>query len=163
MELLNNKKYAIPLFILFVFFMFYKPVICFIILGSLISIMSVYYWNFLSDIHKNGIESVGKILSYESDSDGYKTPTIQFTSKNGIQVRKKPYYYASTDLSIIRTYKKNIDKPIDILYDQKNPEKFVIGKERNFNSFSLIFMTLVGLTFLTVGICSIFGIINVEF
>lgn len=163
MGLLDKKKYAIPIFILFVFFMFYKPVICFIILGSLISIMSIYYWNFLLDIQKNGIESVGKILFYESDSDGYKTPTVEFIDKNGKQIRKKPYYYVSTDLSKIRTHKKNIDKPINILYDPKNPEKFVIGKERNFNSFSLIFATLVGMIFLTIGICSTLGIINVEF
>lgn len=163
MELLNNKKYAIPIIIIFVFFMFYKPVICFIILGSLVSIMSIYFWKFLSDIHKTGIQSVGKILFYESDSDGHKTPTVEFITKCGMHIRKKPYYYASTDLSKIQNYKKNIDKSIDILYDPKNPEKFVIGKERNFNSFSLIFMTLVGLIFLTVGICSILGINNIEF
>ena len=163
MELLNNKKYAIPLFIIFVFFMFYKPVICLIILGSLISVVSIYYCSFLSDIHKNGIESVGKIVFYESDSDGHKTPTIEFTSKDGIQVRKEPYYYASTDVSKIRTYKNNIDKSIDIIYDQKNPEEFVIGNERNFNSFSLQFVLFVGMIFLIVGICGISGIIVVEF
>ena len=88
---------------------------------------------------------------------------VEFTSQNRMQVREKPYFYASTDLSKIRTYKKDIDKPIDILYDPKSPEKFVLGKERNFNSFGLIFMALVGLIFFTVGICSIMGIIDVEF
>jgi hypothetical protein len=163
MELLDNKKYGIPIVVLFVFFMFYKPVVCFIILGSLVSIISIYFWNFLSNIQKNGIKNVGKILFYESDSEGHKTPTVEFTTNNGIQIRKKPYYYASTDLSKIRNYKNNIDKKIDILYDPQNPEKFVIGKERNFNRFSLIFGILVGIIFLTVGICSVLGIINVEF
>ena len=163
MELLNNRKYGIPLFIGFVFFMYYKPIVCFIILGSIIFICSFSYWRFLLYINKNGIHSVGKIVFYESDSDGYKTPMVEFTSQNGMQVREKPYFYASTDLSKIRTYKKDIDKPIDILYDPKSPEKFVLGKERNFNSFGLIFMALVGLIFFTVGICSIMGIIDVEF
>lgn len=163
MELLDNKKYAVPIIILFVFFMFYKPVVCFIIFSLLILIISIYSWNFLSDIRKNGIQSVGKILFYESDSDGYKTPTVEFTDKNGKLIRKKPYYYTSTDVSKIRTYKKNINKPVDILYHRKNSEKFVIGKERNFNNFSLIFITLIGLICLTVGVCSILGIIEIDF
>ena len=163
MKLLSKKKHGIIIVIAFFFSMFYKPAVCFIILGSLITIMSIYYWIFLSDIQKNGIESVGKILFYESDSEGHKTPTVEFITKNGIQVRKQPYYYASTDLSKIKTYTKNIDKPIKILYDPKNPEKFVIEKERNFNTFILVLSLLVGLGLLTFGMCSILGIINIKF
>lgn len=158
MELLDKKKYSIPIFILFVFFMFYEPFVCFIILGFLILITCINYWLFLSNIHKNGIESVGKILFYKSDSDGHKTPIVEFTDRNGKQIRKKPYLYASTDFSKIRTYKKNIDKTIDILYDPNNTEKFIIRKERNFNSFALIIMMLVGLIFLIIGVYNILSI-----
>jgi hypothetical protein len=77
--------------------------------------------------------------------------------------KKKQYYYASTDLSKIKTYKKNIDNPIPFLYDPRNPEKFIMGKDRNFNSFSLIFTMLAGRVFLTIRIYGIMGLIDVEF
>ncbi|WP_405570503.1 DUF3592 domain-containing protein [Winogradskyella sp. Asnod2-B02-A] len=163
MELLNKKEYAIPIFILFVFFMFYKPVICFLILGSLATLIGIKSWIFIVDIQKNGIESVGKILFYESDEDGHKTPTIEFKTKNGNQIKKKPYYYASTDLSKIRTYKNKINESVSVLYDKKNPEKFVVGNERNFNYFSLILITLAGVVFIAVGILSLLEIINIDF
>ena len=163
MELLNKKEYAIPIFILFVFFMFYKPVICFLILGSLATFIGIQSWIFIVDIQKNGIESIGKILFYESDEDGYKTPTIEFKTKNGNQIKKKPYYYASTDLSKFRTYKNKINESVSVLYDKNNPEKFVVGNERSFNYFSLILIILVGIVFLTVGILSLLEIIKIDF
>ena len=163
MELLNKKEYAITIFILFVFFMFYKPVICFLILGSLATFIGIQSWVFIVDIKKNGIESIGKILFYESDEDGYKTPRIEFKTKNGNHIKKKPYYYASTDLSEFRTYKNKINDSVSILYDKKNPEKFVLGNERNFNYFSLILIILVGIVFLTVGILSLLEIIKIDF
>ncbi|WP_432671486.1 DUF3592 domain-containing protein [Flavobacterium sp. SM2513] len=133
------------------------------ILGSLVAIMNMYYWILISDIHKNGIATVGKIVSYESDSDGHKAPVIKFICKNGMHILTKPFYYASTDFSKIRSYKNNIDSPIDIFYNPKYPERFIIEKEKHFNSFSLIFTTLVGLIFLTFGICNIIGFITFEF
>jgi len=163
MELLNKKEYAIPIFILFVFFMFYKPVICFLILGSLATFIGIQSWIFIVDIQKNGIESIGKILFYESDEDGYKTPTIEFKTKNGNQIKKKPYYYASTDLSKFRTYKNKKNESVSVLYDKNNPEKFVVGNERSFNYFSLILIILVGIVFLTVGILSLLEIIKIDF
>ncbi len=85
MELLNKKEYAIPIFILFVFFMFYKPVICSLILGSLATLIGIKSWIFIVDIHKNGVESIGKILSYESDEDGHKTQRLNLKLKKGIK------------------------------------------------------------------------------
>ena len=163
MELLNKKEYAIPIFILFVFFMFYEPEICFFILGFLVIIIGIQTWIFMVGIQKNGIESVGKILYYEADEDGHKTPTIEFKTKNGIQIKKKPYYYASSDLSKIRTYKNKTNESISVLYDKKNPEKFIIGNENNFNYFSLVFIILVGIIFLSVGILSLLKIIKIDF
>ena len=163
MELLNKKEYAIPIFIVFVFFMFYKPVICFFILGSLATLIGIKSWIFIVDIQKNGIKSIGKILSYESDEDGHKTPTIEFKTKSGNQIKKKPYYYASTDLSKIRTYKNKINESVSVLYDKENPEKFVIGTELNFNYFSLILIILVGVVFLTVGTLSLLRVIQIDF
>ena len=163
MELLNNKKYAIPIVGVFIFFALYKPAGCFILLGTLVTTICIHYWLFLREIDKNGIKIIGKILFYKSDSEGHKTPIVEFTSKGGVQIQKEPYCYASTDLSIFKTYSNNINKPVSILYDSKNPEKFILEKERGFNNFSLIFGALVGLIFLTIGICCILGIINIEF
>ncbi|WP_299676790.1 DUF3592 domain-containing protein [uncultured Dokdonia sp.] len=163
MELLNKKEYSIPIFILFVFFMFYKPVVCFLILGSLTTLIGIKSWIFIVNIQKNGIKSIGKILSYESDEDGHKTPTIEFKTKKGNQIKKKPYYYASTDLSKIKTYKNKINESVSVLYDKKNPEKFVIETERDFNYFSLILIILVGVVFLTVGTLSLLEIIQIIF
>ena len=163
MELLNKKEYSIPIFILFVFFMFYKPVVCFLILGSLTTLIGIKSWILIVNIQKNGIKSIGKILSYESDEDGHKTPTIEFKTKKGNQIKKKPYYYASTDLSKIKTYKNKINESVSVLYDKKNPEKFVIETERDFNYFSLILIILVGVVFLTVGTLSLLEIIQIIF
>ena len=162
MELLRKKKYTRPLLITFIFFLYYKPVVCFIIVGALILIVTFYYWNFLSGIRRNGIRGVGKIM-YESSSRGPKAPTIEFTSKNGIKVCKKPYYYLPADLSKISTYKQNIGKEVDIFYDRQNPEKFVLEKEGSFNILGLLLIVLVGLTFLIVGICSVLGIVISNF
>lgn len=109
------------------------------------------------------LKVLGKFYSTNQTLMDVKRKQLNLQLKTEYKFEKNPFYYALTDLSKIRTYKKNIDKPIDVLYDAKNPEKFVIGRERNFNSFSLIFATLVGLIFLTIGVCSILGIINVEF
>jgi hypothetical protein len=163
MELLNKKEYSIPIFILFVFFMFYKPVVCFLILGSLTTLIGIKSWILIVNIQKNGIKSIGKILSYESDEDGHKTPTIEFKTKKGNQIKKKPYYYASTDLSKIKTYKNKINESVSVLYDKKNPAKFVIETERDFNYFSLILIILVGVVFLTVGTLSLLEIIQIIF
>lgn len=163
MELLNKKEYIIPILILFVFFMFFKPVICFLLIGSLAILVGINSWIIIIDIQKNGIESIGKILSYDSDEDGHKTPTIEFKTKNGNQIKKKPYYYASSDLSKIKSYKNKINESVSVVYDKKNPEKFVIGNERNFNYFSLILIILVGIFFLTFGTLNLFDIIQIDF
>ena len=40
--------------------------------------------------------------------------------KNGQQVKKKPYYYASTGLSKIKSYKDKINAPVPVLYNKKS-------------------------------------------
>ncbi|EDM44607.1 hypothetical protein SCB49_13585 [unidentified eubacterium SCB49] len=163
MELLNKKEYVIPIFILFAFFMFYKPVICFFILGALLIFIGIQSWIFIADIHKNGIESIGKILFYKSDEDGYKTPTIEFETKKGNQIKKEPYIFISTDLNKFRNFKNKINEPVSVLYDKKNPEKFIIVNEENFNYFGLIFIIIIGVAFIIVGILSLLEIIKINF
>jgi len=143
--------------------MYYKPVVCLLILGSLVTFIGIQSWIFMANIQKNGIESIGKILFYESDEDGYKTPIIEFKTKNGNQIKKKPYYYASTNLSKFKSYKNRINESVSVLYDKKNPEKFIVEKDRDFNYFSLIFITSIGVFFTVMGVLSLLEIINIDF
>jgi hypothetical protein len=154
------KKYGLIIVILFAFFMFYKPICCFLILGIVIFYYGVNSLTFLNHIKKNGIESLGEILSYESDKDGYKTPIIEFKTQKGELIKQKPYYYASTDLSFFRTYKNNINKKNAVIYSEENPEKFVIKTEKNFNIGSIILMIIVGLFFLGLSIGNLLGFLN---
>ena len=155
------KKYGIIIFIVFAFFMFYKLIICFLIIGLIVLIYGIHYYTFLNNIDHNGIESIGEILRYESDDENYKTPIVKFDAKNGINIEAKPYYYSSTDLSKFRTYKNKINKKITVIYEPKKPERFIIKGERNFNYISLLFISLGGLIFMIVAIANLLGYIEI--
>lgn len=156
------KKYSIIIIILFVFFMFFKPVVCFLILGVLIFHYGIESFLFLNYITKSGIESIGKIQSYESDNEGYKTPIIEFQTLEEQLITAKPYYYASSDLSKFRTYKSNINKNITVLYSAGNPEKFVIKTEKEFNYGTLAFAMIIGFLFMVIAIANLSGYINMD-
>lgn len=154
------EKYGLIIAVLFIFFMFYKPIFCFLLLGSLALYYGIESLTFLNYIKKNGIESLGEILSYESDEDGYKTPIIEFKTLKGELIKQKPYYYASTDLSIFKTYKNNINKKITVIYSEDNPGKFVIKTEKDFNIGTIILMIIVGLFFVGLSIGNLLGFLN---
>ena len=73
-----NRKYEWLFVIAFVFFMFYKPIFCFLLLGTLIILYVIQYSLFLNNVNKNGKEGNGKILSYEIEDEGYKSPLVEF-------------------------------------------------------------------------------------
>jgi hypothetical protein len=156
------KRYSIIIIILFVFFMFFKPIVCGFIVGILIFHYGIDSFLFLNYITKSGIESIGKIQSYESDDEGYKTPIIEFKTLEKQLITAKPYYYASSDLSKFRTYKSNIDKNIAVLYSAENPEKFVIKTEKEFNYGTLVFAMVVGFLFIVIAIANLLGFINMD-
>ncbi|MCK8143334.1 DUF3592 domain-containing protein [Flavobacterium sp. I-SCBP12n] len=142
--------------------MFYKPIFCFLLLGIIALFLAISSLSFFDYINKNGIKTKGKIISYEKDEDGHKTPIIEFKTLEGKLLTKKPYYYSSTDLSIIKTYQNNINKNVEIIYSPKKPEMFIIEKEKKFNYGSVILMIIVSLIFLGIAIGKILGIINIE-
>jgi hypothetical protein len=156
-----NRKYEWLFVIAFVFFMFYKPIFCFLLLGTLIILYVIQYSLFLNNVNKNGKEGNGKILSYEIEDEGYKSPLVEFEI-NGKKIIKKPYYYSSTDLSKFKTYRNNIDMSIPIIYIPNDPEKFIIKSEKNFNYFTLILFTIVGLIFLLIGFAQLFNFIKID-
>jgi hypothetical protein len=161
-EMEQKKIYGYFIVTLFAFFLFYKPIFCFLILGILLMYYSVNSLIFFDYINKKGIKTNGKILSYEKDEDSHKTPIIEFKTLEGNLITKKPHYYASTDLSIVKTYQNNINKNIEILYSPKNPELFIMEKEKKFNYGSVIFMIFGGLIFSGIAIGQIFGIIKID-
>jgi len=156
----GKKKYSIAIILVFVFFMFYKPLICSIIIGLLALFYGIEYFLFFKYIGENGIETTGRILSYESDEDGYKTPIILFKILDGTEIKKKPYYYWSTDLSIFRTYKNHINESVSVIYNPKSPEKFIIKKENQSNYISLLLLGIFGLIFIAIGVFHLLGYIN---
>ena len=84
-------------------------------------------------INESGIEIEGTILRYESGNKGHKTPIIQYKTIEGQEIEKQPYFYTSTDLSIIRSYKENINKTVRLKYISQNPEKFILTEENSVN------------------------------
>ena len=141
--------------------MFYKPIFCFLLLGTLIVLYVIHYSLFLNNINRHGNEIIGKILSYEIEYEGYKTPLVEFEI-NGKTILKKPHYYSSTDLSKLKTYRNKIDKSIPIICDSNDPEKFIIKGEKGFNYFSLVFFAIIGLIFIFISLAQLFNFIRIN-
>jgi hypothetical protein len=156
------EKYWIAIVIVFLLFMFIKPVVCFLMLGSLIFYIGIKSILFLKRIQEKGITCTGKILSFQADRKGYKTPVVEFTPVEGGSIAEKPFIYASTDLNKIRSYKKMIDKEVLILYDPGDPKKFILADEKHFNYFVFVLLILAGLAFITLSICSLSGYIKIR-
>ncbi|MBA9072442.1 hypothetical protein GGR22_000568 [Flavobacterium gossypii] len=157
------EKYWVVFIIVFAFFAFYKPALVFLQLGSLVLFMGIHYFLFLKHIGKNGIRSVGKILSYEAGNKGGKIPVIGFETLEGQYIKKQPYYYASSDIDLITSFKKNIDRPVAVLYDPLHPENFILAKEKDSNYGSLVLMVFVGTIFIIVSVSSLLGYIKIDF
>lgn len=156
------KKYGLAVLLVFALSLFIKPAISLILAGGLVLYLGIASIIFLQYITREGIESTGIILEYKSDSDGYKTPIIEFTTWSGELISAKPYIYASTDLSKIRTYKNLLNQSITVLYDAKDPKKFVVASEEGFNYLLFAALIIAGLIFIAVGICVLLGYINLD-
>lgn len=154
------KKYWIAIVVTFGICMFIKPALCFLILGTIISYAGFASVTFLKKIKRSGIDWTGNIVEYQSDSDGHKTPLIEFTTMTGDIIREKPFVYDSTDLSKIRSYSKSINTSVPILYDPDDPKKFVLKNEEGFKYAVFIFFILGGLFFIALSISWLLGYIK---
>ena len=155
-----KKIFWILFFVAFAISMFTKPAFCFLLIGSLAFFMGIYAIVFLKRTQEKGIACTGRILSYETDSDGDKTPIVEFTPPGGAPVTGTPHVYAKTELDIIRSYKKQIDQKVVILYDPDDPKKFIISQEQSLSYLAFAFIILCGLAGIAVGICSLLGYIK---
>lgn len=156
------KRFWIAIVVTFGLCMFIKPALCFLILGTLISYTGFSAVIFLKKITRTGVDWTGSIIEYQSDSDGHKTPLIEFTTMTGDIIREKPFVYASTDLSKIRTYSKFIDQSVPIMYDPDNPKKFVLKNEEGFNYIVFIVFILAGLFCAGLSISWLLGYIKMD-
>ena len=131
-----DKKYSIFFFVLFVFFMFFKPAICSLMLGTVTLFYAISSILSLNKMNKYGIENSEKIISYESDNEGYKTPIIEYQVDEVRSFKGKPFLHTSSDLDKFQSYHRNINKTIKIIYDPDYPEKFIL--KDNYNIFGFI-------------------------
>lgn len=155
------EKYWILIWVVYIFAMFVKPVLCILILGSLCFYGGVSAIILLNKIHDRGIESVGRILSYVRNKS-YKTPVVEFTPVDGDIVTAEPFIYVSTDLSKIRSYNTMMDMEVLVLYDPKDPKKFVLAGEKNSNYIFFFIIILVGLGFIVLSVCIFSGFIKIS-
>jgi len=154
-----NKNHGIIIAVLFVFFMFYKPSVCFLMLGSLALFYVIKNVAFLNKIKKSGVEIVGKIVSYESDDEGYKTPVIEYETSEGKNLMGKPYIRSSSDLDKFQSYSQNINKNIRIIYSPESPEKFII--KNSSPGCVLILGSIIGLVFIILTTGSLLGYFDI--
>lgn len=80
----------------------------------------------------------------------------------GQNIKQIPQLHFSSDIDKFTSYKKNIGKTVSILYDPKNPEKFIIASKNDSSYFGLFFTILVGIIFIIVGISSLLDYIEMD-
>ncbi len=148
--------------VIFALLMFIKPILCPLILGLFAIFIAVASIRFMKTIHIKGIDCTGTIVEYQSDNEGYKTPVIEFTSMTGEVIREKPFIYASSDLSKVRTYKNLIKQQVSILYDPEDPKKFILKEEETFSYLFLMILIAIGLFFIGMSIASLLGYIKMD-
>lgn len=155
------QKYWILIVLVFIGLAFIDSKLCLLLFSFIIIYISIDYYLGIKAIYKFGVETTGEILFYNRDGDGYKIPTIKY-HVNGKEIQKEPFFYASTDVSKIRSYKSHINTSIIIRYDSEKPEKFVISSEKDFNFGSIVFIFLIGIIFFSVSVGGLLGYIDLN-
>lgn len=143
--------------------MFYKPIICGLLLGSYMFHFILKYFLILKRIHNNRVFANAKIVKYQIVEYGYKEPKLSFFTKDGIEICEKPAFYFATDLSKIRTYRNKINQTVEVTYNQNNPREFLISSESKLNYLVLFFLCMIALIFICLSISSLLGIIEVNY
>lgn len=161
MKIKSTKKYWVTFSVIFGLCIFIKPALCFLLIGFLVSFFGILAIAFLIKIKKKGIDCIGNIIGYETDSDGDKTPMIEFITFSGEIINERPFIFATTNLNIILPHKNSINQAIPILYDPDDPKKFVLKNDEGLNYFVFILFTLSGIFFVGLSIRWLLGYIDI--
>ncbi len=140
--------------------LFIKAILCMLMLGLLIVLIGIEISLSLKKIQVNGIKSVGKIVGYNTDSDGDKTPIVEFLTINGELINASPLVYTSVNLIEVFTLNRMINKSVSILYDSEEPKRFIFMNENGNNYFTIFIIILVGLAFAILSVCNLLGYIK---
>ena len=154
------KKYWILIVAAFLLSAFFKPALCFLIFGMLVSYIALESMRFQKRLGSSGIRCTGRILSFERDRYGYKTPVIQFTPIGGNEIIQKPSIYSSTDLSKILSYDNLISTEVQVIYDPDDARKFALTEKLGGNSLAFLLFLLVGIVLTIVGVAALAGYIK---
>ncbi len=154
------NKYYWLIFIILVLLLFTCPVAIVFLIGAVFFISSIWTIFFLQKMKKQGFESSGMVMYYESDKKGNKTPFIQFNTATGQQILDKPTIYSSISINIIGSLNDIEEKNVLILYDQRNPSKFVIATDLGYNIGAAIFFFISGMAIIGAGFFILLGYIK---
>lgn len=145
------KKFIVFLVFFMAFFMFYDFEIFFLFFGILMVCYGIINLIYVNYFVKNGVESVGEIVSYKLVADEFLTPIIEFNTLKGETIKQKPCFFADLDFFLFRALRNEKSKRITVIYNERNPEKFVIKTNRFLNVDSVLII-LLGLFFLVLSI-----------
>lgn len=154
------KVISIIAFVLCGIFLFIDEAISMIIFGGIFFGLSLLSITFLIHITKNGLRSEGTLKKIQYDSDGDPYPIVEFTTADGKSIQGEPFVHTSGHFGGIQLKKTSTHKPISILYSPKDPSKFVIGTKQDFDYFAFLIFGLIGLAFIVLGFCDVFGVID---
>jgi hypothetical protein len=154
------QRYWTYIIIVFIISFFIKSALS-ILLASLLGLYILAETIFiLKNIRNEGIECYGKIVKYNTDSDGDKTPVVEFTTKKGETIKEEPLTYSSINIVEIFSRSKEINKPVLIKYNPEDPKYFILVNENNY--FAMFIGLLVILTFVVVSTLGLLGYINMD-
>lgn len=155
----NIEKYWPFLIVVYAISVFTKPAFCFLLLGFLFLFMGIKAIVFLNTMNKSGIEAKGKIVEFETDKQGDLTPLLEYINENGDLIRSKPTVQSSTNLDLLFA-KFSLGDELVIKYEKQKNENFIIVEDSNFNSIVFFVFGLIGLVLFSIGVLSLFNLIQ---
>lgn len=111
-------------------------------------------------LQNRGKRTVGKIIKFESDDEGYKTPVVVFQDDSGTAIEGKPSYFVSTDLDKVWSPERYMEHHVEIIYDEKNPAHFFLVDGHELQYFFYGMLCLIGVLLVSVSMGVFWGLIH---
>lgn len=151
------KKYWILIMVVFLLLAIIKMALCFLLLSWLIAHTVIDSMRVQKKLLASGIRCTGEILSFKGGRQG---PIIKFTPIGGDEITGQPYFYSSSDLGKISSYKKLIGKEVLVIYDPDDARKFALPEGFPGNSLASLAALFVCSVFAILAIASLLGYIK---